>query len=130
MAQTIVTCVNICALIFVIAAGGYLASKNGWAGYENSDGYNWLLYVCFKSTSCFVKSVINFELFVYHRYFPFGINGVLGGSATVFFSYIGFDSVTATAEEVYSIFFVGSRRMKLHHFLLCLLVLLCGSSLL
>ncbi|XP_057539587.1 cationic amino acid transporter 4, vacuolar-like [Amaranthus tricolor] len=71
MAQTIVTSVNICALIFVIAAGGYLASKNGWVGYENSDGY-----------------------------LPFGINGVLGGSATVFFSYIGFDSVTAAAEEV------------------------------
>lgn len=63
---------------------------------------NWLLYICFENTLCFVKSVINFEFFVYYRYLPFGINGVLGGSATVFFSYIGFDSVTAAAEEVYS----------------------------
>ncbi|KAL2936024.1 Cationic amino acid transporter 4 vacuolar [Bienertia sinuspersici] len=71
LAQTIVTSINICALVFVIVAGGYLASKHGWVGYDLSNGY-----------------------------LPFGINGVLGGSATVFFSYIGFDSVTATAEEV------------------------------
>uniref|UniRef100_A0A6N2N1A4 Cationic amino acid transporter C-terminal domain-containing protein n=1 Tax=Salix viminalis TaxID=40686 RepID=A0A6N2N1A4_SALVM len=33
-------------------------------------------------------------------YFPFGVNGMLAGSATVFFAYIGFDSVASTAEEV------------------------------
>ncbi|KAL7618587.1 hypothetical protein Lser_V15G01834 [Lactuca serriola] len=33
-------------------------------------------------------------------YFPYGANGVLAGSATVFFSYVGFDAVTSTAEEV------------------------------
>ena len=35
------------------------------------------------------------------RYLPFGINGILAGSATVFFSYIGFDAVASAAEEVY-----------------------------
>lgn len=29
------------------------------------------------------------------------MNGVLSGSATVFFAYIGFDSVASTAEEVH-----------------------------
>lgn len=38
-----------------------------------------------------------------HRYFPFGLNGILAGSAIVFFSYIGFDTVTSTAEEVHSL---------------------------
>ncbi|KAJ6825405.1 cationic amino acid transporter 3, mitochondrial-like [Iris pallida] len=33
-------------------------------------------------------------------YFPYGVNGMLTGSATVFFAYIGFDSVASTAEEV------------------------------
>ena len=33
---------------------------------------------------------------------PYGINGVLGGAATLFFAYIGFDLVASTAEEVCS----------------------------
>ncbi|GAC1651649.1 MAG: amino acid permease [Vulcanimicrobiaceae bacterium] len=32
-------------------------------------------------------------------YFPFGINGMLGGAAFIFFAYIGFDAVSTTAEE-------------------------------
>ncbi|KAL9247085.1 hypothetical protein vseg_020553 [Gypsophila vaccaria] len=70
-AQAIVTTGNVCALIFVVIAGAYLGFKTGWTGYELSRGY-----------------------------FPFGINGVLAGSATVFFSFIGFDAVASTAEEV------------------------------
>ncbi|KAL8460153.1 hypothetical protein ACS0TY_031893 [Phlomoides rotata] len=71
LAQGIVTAVNVCALIFVIVAGGYLGFKSGWRGYELSSGY-----------------------------FPFGAGGMLAGAATVFFAYTGFDSVTSTAEEV------------------------------
>ncbi|KAJ6296757.1 hypothetical protein OIU78_022473 [Salix suchowensis] len=51
--------------------GSYLGFKTGWAGYELPTGY-----------------------------FPFGVDGMLAGSATVFFAYIGFDSVASTAEEV------------------------------
>ncbi len=32
-------------------------------------------------------------------YFPFGINGMLGGAAFIFFAYIGFDAVSTAAEE-------------------------------
>lgn len=71
MAQTIVTTINVSAMIFIIAAGGYIGFKTGWVGYELPNGY-----------------------------FPYGVTGMLGGSAVVFFSYIGFDSVTSTAEEV------------------------------
>jgi len=39
-------------------------------------------------------------LFFINRYFPFGVDGMLAGSATVFFAYVGFDAVTSTAEEV------------------------------
>jgi amino acid transporter len=34
------------------------------------------------------------------RVFSYGLNGMLAGSATVFFAYIGFYSVASTAEEV------------------------------
>ncbi|PON82178.1 Amino acid/polyamine transporter [Trema orientale] len=70
-AQAIVTTANVCALLFVIIAGAYLGFKSGWVGYEVPTGY-----------------------------FPFGVDGMLAGSATVFFAYIGFDSVASTAEEV------------------------------
>ncbi|RID81213.1 hypothetical protein BRARA_A03810, partial [Brassica rapa] len=71
LVQAIVTSVNVCTLVFIIVVGGYLAFKTGWVGYDLPDGY-----------------------------FPFGLNGILAGSAVVFFSYIGFDTVTSTAEEV------------------------------
>ncbi|KAJ6384105.1 hypothetical protein OIU78_027419 [Salix suchowensis] len=71
LAQAVVTSINVCAMIFIIIAGSYLGFKTGWAGYELPAGY-----------------------------FPFGVNGMLAGSATVFFAYIGFDSVASTAEEV------------------------------
>ncbi|KAJ3673569.1 hypothetical protein LUZ60_005561 [Juncus effusus] len=69
--QVIVTIANVIVMIFVIIAGSYLGFKTGWTGYSVPLGY-----------------------------FPNGINGVLAGSATVFFSYIGFDAITSTAEEV------------------------------
>lgn len=71
LAQGIVTTANVCAMIFVISAGTYLGFKTGWPGYNLPTGY-----------------------------FPFGVDGMLAGSATVFFAYIGFDSVASTAEEV------------------------------
>ncbi|KAL7093103.1 hypothetical protein ACP275_11G022400 [Erythranthe tilingii] len=69
--QGIVTAANICALMFIIIAGGYLGFKTGWRGYELPAGY-----------------------------FPFGGQGMLAGASTLFFAYAGFDSVTSTAEEV------------------------------
>ncbi|CAH8384843.1 unnamed protein product [Eruca vesicaria subsp. sativa] len=70
-AQGIVTAVNVCVLLFVIVAGSYLGFKTGWAGYELPTGF-----------------------------FPFGVDGMFAGSATVFFAFIGFDSLASTAEEV------------------------------
>ncbi|XP_020082017.1 cationic amino acid transporter 2, vacuolar-like [Ananas comosus] len=69
--QAIVTTLNACVMLFVIIAGGYIGFKTGWVGYTVAGGY-----------------------------FPYGVNGMLAGSATVFFAYIGFDSVASTAEEV------------------------------
>ncbi|KAG0606039.1 hypothetical protein M758_9G108400 [Ceratodon purpureus] len=69
--QAAMVVLNIIVLLFVASAGSYAGFKNGWKGYEQPDGY-----------------------------MPYGINGVLGGAATLFFAYIGFDTVASTAEEV------------------------------
>ncbi|KAJ0982564.1 hypothetical protein J5N97_010819 [Dioscorea zingiberensis] len=69
--QGIVTTANACVMLFVIIAGSYIGFQTGWVGYKVASGY-----------------------------LPYGINGVLAGSATVFFAYIGFDAVASTAEEV------------------------------
>lgn len=69
--QGIVTFLNACVMLFVIIAGCYIGFQIGWDGYKVTDGY-----------------------------FPYGVNGMLTGSATVFFAYIGFDTVASTAEEV------------------------------
>ncbi|KAF3606003.1 hypothetical protein DY000_02051557 [Brassica cretica] len=71
LVQAIVTSVNVCTLVFIIVVGGYTAFKTGWVGYDLSSGF-----------------------------FPFGLKGILAGAAVVFFSYIGFDTVTSTAEEL------------------------------
>ncbi|KAG0473803.1 hypothetical protein HPP92_015660 [Vanilla planifolia] len=71
LVQTIVTSLNACVMLFVVIAGGYIGFKSGWVGYKVASGF-----------------------------FPHGVNGMLAGSATVFFAYIGFDSVASTAEEV------------------------------
>lgn len=71
LAQAIITSINVCAMLFVFVAGNYLGFKTGWAGYVRPN-----------------------------RYFPFGLNGLLAGSGTLFFSYVGFDCLTSTAEEV------------------------------
>lgn len=36
--QAVVTALNICVMLFVIIAGGYLGFKTGWVGYSVSSG--------------------------------------------------------------------------------------------
>ncbi|KAL6643197.1 hypothetical protein ACP70R_021378 [Stipagrostis hirtigluma subsp. patula] len=69
--EGIITIANVTVMLFVICAGGWLGFRNGWTGYKVPEGY-----------------------------FPNGVGGVLSGSATLFFAYIGFDVVASTAEEV------------------------------
>jgi len=48
---------------------------------------------------------MNVFFLLFLRYFPYGVDGMLTGSATVFFAYIGFDTVASMAEEVSVIYY-------------------------
>ncbi|CAI7838454.1 unnamed protein product, partial [Closterium sp. NIES-54] len=65
------TVANMIILLFVAVAGAWIGFTHGWPGYKESPSY-----------------------------LPFGVSGLLGGAAMAFFSYIGFDTVASTAEEV------------------------------
>ncbi|CAK9881907.1 unnamed protein product [Sphagnum jensenii] len=69
--QSVMVVLNILVLVFVVLAGSWAGFTSGWEGYHQSQGY-----------------------------LPYGVNGMLGGAATLFFAYIGFDTVASTAEEV------------------------------
>lgn len=69
--QAIMTVVNVSVLLFVVAAGSFIGFKSGWQGYHSRDGY-----------------------------LPYGLSGVIRGAGTLFFAFIGFDTVASTAEEV------------------------------
>lgn len=100
-AQSIVTTVNVCVMLFIILGGGYLGFKSGWVGYELSTRWWVCLCLCIVELMIYsISFVILLKFLFYLRYFPYGVNGMFTGSAIVFFSYIGFDSVTSTAEEV------------------------------
>jgi cationic amino acid transporter 1 len=94
--QSIMVVLNVLVLVFVVGAGSWAGFSSGWKGYHQSQGY-----------------------------LPYGVNGMLGGAATLFFAYIGFDTVASTAEEVknpqrdlplgigFSLFICGSLYMLL-----------------
>ena len=41
----------------------------------------------------------HFNIQNWHPFMPFGVHGIVGGAALVFFAYIGFDAVSTAAEE-------------------------------
>lgn len=75
----------------------------------------WIIYVGIKESKRTTNAMVIFKLLViglvilagifyvrpenWHPFMPNGIRGIMGGTAAVFFSYIGFDAISTTAEE-------------------------------
>jgi amino acid transporter len=72
-----ITTLNMGVILFIIILGSFHVDTNNWTAPDPADGPD-----------------------APHTWFPKGVNGIVTGAAVVFFSYIGFDSVTTLAEEV------------------------------
>ena len=75
----------------------------------------WIIYVGIKESKRSTNAMVIFKLLViglvilaglfyvnpanWNPFMPNGIRGIMGGTAAVFFSYIGFDAISTTAEE-------------------------------
>lgn len=75
----------------------------------------WIIYVGIKESKRSTNAMVVFKLLViglvilaglfyvqpenWSPFMPNGIRGIMGGTAAVFFSYIGFDAISTTAEE-------------------------------
>jgi len=75
----------------------------------------WIIYIGIKESKRLMNGMVVLKMAVialviiagafyvkpvnWHPFMPNGIAGVLGGTAAVFFSYIGFDAISTTAEE-------------------------------
>ncbi|CAI5460283.1 unnamed protein product [Closterium sp. Yama58-4] len=111
------TVANVIILLFVAVAGAWIGFTHGWPGYKESP--RWVITMQYSSGVCVpfglpgMLAGITFFAFIcppspasppsrpfYASYLPFGVSGLLGGAAMAFFSYIGFDTVASTAEEV------------------------------
>ena len=73
--NSFITFLNISVILFIIVLGSFHVHSENWTIAEPGSGQQ-------------------------PSYFPMGMNGVLTGAATTFFSYIGFDAVTTLSEEV------------------------------
>ena len=85
----IITVMNITCISFIIILGSFYINTANWDPVLPQDNAEYNTYTlpstCEGSGRGFV---------------PCGFNGILKGAVKVFFSYIGFDSVTTLAEEV------------------------------
>lgn len=91
------TYVNLIAVIVVLIIGVMLSR-----GMQSSMAINRLM-VLVKLVIIAIFIVVGFfyvQPANWHPYLPFGAKGVLAGAAMVFFAYLGFDAVSASAPEV------------------------------
>ncbi|RWY85581.1 amino acid permease [Pediococcus acidilactici] len=91
------TYINLFAVIIVLLIG-FLLNR----GFKSSIRINNLMVfvkiaiiLIFIGVGIFYVKPSNWQ-----PYFPFGIHGTLAGASTVFFAYLGFDTVSASAAEV------------------------------
>ncbi|NWT62965.1 CTR1 protein, partial [Erythrocercus mccallii] len=89
LVNKIFTAVNLSVLTFVIIAGFIKADIQNWQFSEKK---------CINCSEPDSPDDMK-KAFGYGGFFPFGLEGVLSGTATCFYAFVGFDCIATTGEE-------------------------------
>lgn len=91
------TYINLFAIIIVLLIG-FLLNR----GFQSSIRINnFMVFVKIAIILIFILvGIFYVKPTNWKPYFPFGVHGTLAGASTVFFAYLGFDTVSASAAEV------------------------------
>lgn len=92
-----ITVLNISIILFIIGYGAQYVDTGLWTAPVNT---NCSAATFVNATLTYTEPLRSATSSTGGSYFPTGTNGIITGAAMVFFSYIGFDSVTTLAEEV------------------------------
>ncbi|KAL1491877.1 hypothetical protein ABEB36_012406 [Hypothenemus hampei] len=82
LVNNVVTCLNVCVVLFVIIAGSLHANLDNWRITPNN------------------TNVTNSTIIGDGGFFPWGVEGMIKGAATCFYGFVGFDCIATTGEEV------------------------------
>ncbi len=88
--------INLPAMLIVLALGGILS-----LGVKESARFNaFVVALKLGIIALFIGiGVFYFKPENWHPFFPFGLQGIVNGAGLIFFAYVGFDSISAAAEE-------------------------------
>ncbi|XP_072292434.1 cationic amino acid transporter 2-like [Eucyclogobius newberryi] len=92
--NTAFTGVNVAVLFFIIVAGFVKGDANNWR-LSTTD----LNSTAHRRNRSFAQNSSDSD-FGSGGFFPFGFEGTLSGAATCFYSFVGFDTIATTGEEV------------------------------
>jgi APA family basic amino acid/polyamine antiporter len=88
--------INLPAALIILALAGVLS-----LGVKESARFNEIVVtIKLAVIALFIGiGIFYFKPENWHPFFPFGLQGIVNGAGLIFFAYIGFDSVSAAAEE-------------------------------
>jgi len=110
LVNKIFTCLNVCVILFVVILGYTTADLHNWQ-WTPEEIQEYMLNQSRTKNASFHESGMSFVNdsefnhtehggpYGYGGFFPYGLPGLLSGTATCFYAFVGFDCIATTGEE-------------------------------